>query len=1204
MKRYIQLCFLITGLSLNLQAIVINIPADHATIQAGIDAAADGDTVLVQPDRYVENINFNGKNIVVGSLFLTTDDTSYVSQTIIDGNWDDSCVLFESGEDSTARLSGFKVTNGRGEGGWTAARGGGISCRWSSNPTLDHLIVSGNRADYGGGIVIRNSGPILRNITIKDNQVSWSGGGIMLRNASPRLENITIIGNWASDAGGMHLAESSNPIIINTAIRNNEAQYAGGGMYCHDSSAPVLTNVEVTGNLSGRSGGGIFFYEANPIFSGVRITGNNTIEYGGGIYLNNTHIQFDVAHRSSIFLNEAQWGRDLFSADSTITDIVVDTFTVLIPTDHFALPADNFNFDILQGLQTQVDADLYVSPVGNDSNSGRTAEEPLQTISHALSIIAANSSHPHTIYLGNGTYSASTTGEQFPLVPLGYCTLSGESTNGVILDAEGTNRVFWMYYCRGNTIEHLTTTGGAILDFAWPNWGGGFLIEYSDTRLRQLRITGNQASGGGSGIYSNHSILDITDTFISNNACEHDGGGIYTRSSTLKLANVTISRNSAEEGGGIGNSGSSLVFDPVDRCNIYLNSSTLQGSDLYTSESDSIHVVVDTFTVLQPTRVQAYPLSSFTFDILHAKIEQVSADLYVNPAGSDANSGLSTGEPLRTISHALTRIIADSLNPRQVIMAEGTYSPSATGEVFPLDIPSYVTLEGVSETTTILDAEGQGSLRGGVIRFEWARGAGLKDIKITGGAGGWGGGIYCRGTDIMLQNLIVAENSGYEGGGICLEASNNITLDNIQILSNTSQESGGGIFCSESFAVMDRLVIGWNSTGYDRYGPGGGMNIEGSSPVISNSLIIYNTAATGGGLYCNGSPALVNVTVTKNVARRYGGGVRASGYVNPVVVNSILWDNSPDQIQLGNIYFDTVTVAFSNIEGGWQGSGNISENPLFVDTLNADFSLQAGSPCIDAGTPLFVLNSDTLVNLAPDEYIGDAPDIGAFEASFTSVYPGDTDNNGNVDALDILPIGIHFGQIGSPRISGGVMWNAYPSVIWLDPAATYADANGDGMVDEKDVIAIGVNWGNTHPPVQASYAVDPSDQLLLSKHRDAYSNLYQSLSGEGEATSSMRKLLRTILDLSVPRAFTLHQNYPNPFNPVTIIRFDLPVDQRVTLSIHNLLGQRVAILVDDQSYRAGEYNLEFDAINLSSGIYFYTLQTDQWIATRKMVILK
>jgi pectin methylesterase-like acyl-CoA thioesterase len=105
--------FLVGSLLLTVtQAAVINMPADESTIQAAIRAAVDGDTVQVEPGEYVENINFKGKNIVVGSLFLTTEDTSYISQTIINGNKRSTVVMFENGENNSSVLSGFVITNG------------------------------------------------------------------------------------------------------------------------------------------------------------------------------------------------------------------------------------------------------------------------------------------------------------------------------------------------------------------------------------------------------------------------------------------------------------------------------------------------------------------------------------------------------------------------------------------------------------------------------------------------------------------------------------------------------------------------------------------------------------------------------------------------------------------------------------------------------------------------------------------------------------------------------------------------------------------------------------------------------------------------------------------------------------------------------------------------------------------------------------
>ena len=130
------------------QATIIHVPADSSTIQGGINGAANGDTVLVQPDTYVENIDFNGHNIVLGSLFLTTSDTSYIDSTIIDGNSSGSVVSFENGEDSTAVITGFTIQNG-----YSSGYGGGIYCGNNSRPTISNNIIRENEAsgDWGKG---------------------------------------------------------------------------------------------------------------------------------------------------------------------------------------------------------------------------------------------------------------------------------------------------------------------------------------------------------------------------------------------------------------------------------------------------------------------------------------------------------------------------------------------------------------------------------------------------------------------------------------------------------------------------------------------------------------------------------------------------------------------------------------------------------------------------------------------------------------------------------------------------------------------------------------------------------------------------------------------------------------------------------------------------------------------------------------------
>ena len=92
-------------------------------------------------------------------------------------------------------------------------------------------------------------------------------------------------------------------------------------------------------------------------------------------------------------------------------------------------------------------------------------------------------------------------------------------------------------------------------------------------------------------------------------------------------------------------------------------------------------------------------------------------------------------------------------------------------------------------------------------------------------------------------------------------------------------------------------------------------------------------------------------------------------------------------------------------------------------------------------------------------------------------------------------------------------------------------------------------------------------------------------------------------EISIPKTMKLHQNYPNPFNPTTVISYDLPKTQLVQINIYNMLGQKIANLVNNVQ-SAGNYSINFDGSSLSSGIYFYQIQTDGFQQTRKMLLVK
>ena len=221
----------------------VNGGGDYTTIQAGINAATTGSIVLVQAGTYYEDIDYNGKNITICSFFLTTQDSAYISQTIINGNQNGSVVTFDSGEDSTAILCGFTIING--------SYNGGLHC-WNSNPSLKNLRLTNNSASNGGGMSFYNSSPSLVNVTISGNSADGNGGGIYCwNNSNPSLENVLLTGNFADTfGGGIYCGGDSYPNLVNVTISGNSSSI-GGGIYCWNSNLSLVNCILWNNNPEG-----------------------------------------------------------------------------------------------------------------------------------------------------------------------------------------------------------------------------------------------------------------------------------------------------------------------------------------------------------------------------------------------------------------------------------------------------------------------------------------------------------------------------------------------------------------------------------------------------------------------------------------------------------------------------------------------------------------------------------------------------------------------------------------------------------------------------------------------------------------------------------------------------------------------------------------------------------------------------------------
>jgi len=236
-------------------AAIIHVPADQPTIQAGINAAADGDTVLVADGTYFENINYSGKAITVASHFILDQKTSHINNTIISAPKDmdsthGSIVSFVTGETTESVLMGFTITGGTGTVVDSGRKGGGGIFIDRASPTIAYNIVCQNNVEndqdgytMGGGICITMSNheefTILENNTVKTNTITATeksvyGGGIFVG------ANARILSNRIED-NKVYYTGTTKSFIKPVAT--------GGGLCCKSEPIDAFIDVVIIGNV-------------------------------------------------------------------------------------------------------------------------------------------------------------------------------------------------------------------------------------------------------------------------------------------------------------------------------------------------------------------------------------------------------------------------------------------------------------------------------------------------------------------------------------------------------------------------------------------------------------------------------------------------------------------------------------------------------------------------------------------------------------------------------------------------------------------------------------------------------------------------------------------------------------------------------------------------------------------------------------------
>lgn len=232
-----------------LKADIIEVPADQATIELAISAASSGDTILIAPGIYFEHLEWSDKNIVLGSWYLTTGDTSYIGQTIINGGANGRIMKITYVEGVSA-LSGLTLTNGK------STEGAAIYLL-SSKIRMKHLRIKGNLTSgtekaQGAAILAYNTKIFADEIVIDSNRAICAndnsfGAGIYGRNSELYITNSRISNNTADLGGGIFQVYGLID-VNNVRFENNTAGYPGGAIALFANAKLNATNSVFTGN--------------------------------------------------------------------------------------------------------------------------------------------------------------------------------------------------------------------------------------------------------------------------------------------------------------------------------------------------------------------------------------------------------------------------------------------------------------------------------------------------------------------------------------------------------------------------------------------------------------------------------------------------------------------------------------------------------------------------------------------------------------------------------------------------------------------------------------------------------------------------------------------------------------------------------------------------------------------------------------------
>lgn len=655
-------------------------------------------------------------------------------------------------------------------------------------------------------------------------------------------------------------------------------------------------------------------------------------------------------------------------------------------------------------------ATYYVAPTGNDSNAG-TEFAPFRTIQKGINA-AVNGD---TVLVKNDTYSGvgnrnlTFFGKRItvrPTVEGGVCYIDGENTfnYGVRFSSGETAETVLDSFTFFNFKTNETNGAGAA----------GIRIEGASPTLRncivnQCKVTVSTLNAYGGGVSISNGSPTFTNCEFNYNSVTSSsgkaaGGGAYLGAgANATFTNCRFFFNNAISNGDVYGAG---IAAGASGASLTLNNCTVEENIMASADSASlgggVFLEQGTTGVLRGCTIIKNiargdlcfggGIATFGIGQEPVSLTVTDCDISNNTSRSTTDNTYGGGVSLSFTPAVFTRTRIASNLTVSIIQARGggvssfSSSPTFTDCTIASNVAESST-GGTSGGGFYINRSGLSASTVSLLRCT------LTDNSLLPAAGriGSGGGLYNDSCTLSLANCILTNNRGAGGDGGAMFAGTAVSTLTDCTFSGNSANFGGAIRNIASTLTVTNCLF----TGNTAVTAGGAVYNDQNSPAsLTNCVLSGNKAETAGGAVFGANITLLHCTLTGNRAAS-GGGVGVQGGTNFTATNSIIYGNTATTSAPNvNATGATAAITYSDVEGGFAGTGNINANPLFVRNYSAgadgvvatadddfgDLRLQNGSPAINAANAS-APNEPGFDFLYKARNAGGNPDMGAYESN-------------------------------------------------------------------------------------------------------------------------------------------------------------------------------------------------------------------------------